>query len=546
MVSIRMRVGLLFSGLGALSVVVGMISVWGMTDTHSRERAAYEQVTLPIEYLEGTYRLQLLTAIMAMNAIASNDSTIRKKSADEADRLRQASNREFDLFRRSMVPDEIVKLASKFIEDRGLAMTAMQDVIRLAREGDVKAAQSVLDTKVRLPGMEEAEDIERLIPLFRDRSARAYEIGISEFKFIRLSIVSILMIGGTLTGYFVWRQMRTLRLGLGDIEGTLGEVSRTLDLSRRAVRRGNDEIGRTATAFNELIDRIETAVRTVSGSSAVVRSAAEEIVSGNLDLSARTEEQAASLQQTAASMMELNEMVKQNASHAKQASTLAIKASTMADAGCLAVQRMVRSIEQIRASSGKISEIIGVIQGIAFQTNILALNAAVEAARAGEQGRGFAVVAGEVRSLAQRSAGAAREISELITSSVGVIQDGADQSAYVSTTIDEVLLAVRHVSDIVGDISIASEDQSNGIEQVKQAIGQIDQVTQQNAGLAAQATLIAQSLDFQAARLTEAVASFRLTNHAEEAIASTTPFWAVGSASERASGAGGVAFLDSD
>ncbi|MEM5373160.1 methyl-accepting chemotaxis protein [Paraburkholderia azotifigens] len=240
--------------------------------------------------------------------------------------------------------------------------------------------------------------------------------------------------------------------------------------------------------------------------------AASEIASGNTDLSARTEEQAASLEETAASMTQLTETVKQNADNARQANSLAMRATDMAEANNDAVQGMLSTIERINDSSTKVSEITAVIEGIAFQTNILALNAAVEAARAGEQGRGFAVVASEVRSLAQRSAAAAREIKELIGSSVAMIQGGAKQAGEVRATIHEVKQAIEQVSDIVGEIAAASEEQSRGIEQVNQAVVQMDEVTQQNVALVEEAAAAAQSLEEQASRLKDSVSVFKLAD----------------------------------
>jgi methyl-accepting chemotaxis protein len=243
-----------------------------------------------------------------------------------------------------------------------------------------------------------------------------------------------------------------------------------------------------------------------------IATASSEIAAGNFDLSSRTEQQASSLEETAASMTQLTETVRQNSDNARQANTLALRASGMADAGNEAVLGMIQTIGQISGSSNKISEITGVIEGIAFQTNILALNAAVEAARAGEEGRGFAVVASEVRSLAQRSATAAKQIKDLIGSSVEIIQNAAKQADDVGATMAQVNLAIKQVSDIVGEIAAASEEQSRGIEQVNLAVNQMDEVTQQNAALVEEAAAAARSLEEQANDLKDAVAVFKLAD----------------------------------
>jgi len=235
-----------------------------------------------------------------------------------------------------------------------------------------------------------------------------------------------------------------------------------------------------------------------------------EISAGNTDLSSRTEQQAASLEETAASMEQLASTVKQNADNARQANQLAASASDVAERGGSAVSEVVSTMQGISASSRKISEIVSVIDGIAFQTNILALNAAVEAARAGEQGKGFAVVAGEVRSLAQRSAQAAKEIKGLIEDSVTKVGAGSQQVERAGATMQEIVASVKRVTDIMGEISAASEEQSSGIDQVNRAVSQMDEVTQQNAALVEEAAAAAGSLQDQAHRLAEAVAVFKI------------------------------------
>jgi methyl-accepting chemotaxis protein len=287
--------------------------------------------------------------------------------------------------------------------------------------------------------------------------------------------------------------------------------------------KSQDEFGQLLEALKKMDHQLSDTVRGIKASTESVTVASREIANGNTDLSARTEEQAASLEETAASMTQLTETVKQNADNARQANALATGATDMADTGNDSVQAMVGTIGQISSSSSKISEITGVIEGIAFQTNILALNAAVEAARAGEQGRGFAVVASEVRSLAQRSATAAKEIKELISSSVTTIQNGAKQAAEVSATMGQVKQAIKQVSDIVGEIAAASEEQGRGIEQVNQAVGQMDEVTQQNAALVEQAAAAAQSLEEQATRLKDAVSVFKVADTGQSAARMAIP-----------------------
>ena len=284
------------------------------------------------------------------------------------------------------------------------------------------------------------------------------------------------------------------------------------DLTRRMTVESNDEIGQLATAFNRFVSSLSELVRQVRASSESIATGSSQIAVGNLDLSQRTEEQASNLQQTAASMEQLTDTVKRNADNAVTASGIVAGAADSAAHGGEVVRDVVRTMEQITDSSRRIAEIVGVVDGIAFQTNILALNAAVEAARAGEQGRGFAVVAGEVRSLAQRSAEAAREIKSLIATSVENVESGATRVADAGRAMDAIVDQVSKAKALVGEISDVSQDQSQGIVQVGSAVAQLDQVTQQNAALVEESASAAESLKYQAARLQELMAAFHVAD----------------------------------
>ncbi|MEB2609098.1 methyl-accepting chemotaxis protein [Burkholderia cenocepacia] len=289
------------------------------------------------------------------------------------------------------------------------------------------------------------------------------------------------------------------------------------DLRRPIVVDRRDEMGQMLEGLARMQRGLVDTVRTVRGGSESIATAARQIAAGNTDLSSRTEEQAAALQETASSMEQLTGTVKQNADNARQASSLAANASDIANKGNTVVGQVVGTMGEINDSSAKIADIIAIIEGIAFQTNILALNAAVEAARAGEEGRGFAVVAGEVRSLAQRSSSAAKEIKALIDASVERIRTGSTLVDEAGRTMSDVIGAVQRVTDIMGEIAAASEEQSSGIDQVARAVAQMDEVTQQNAALVEEAAAAAQSLEEQAARLRETAAVFQLDDEAARA-----------------------------
>lgn len=301
-----------------------------------------------------------------------------------------------------------------------------------------------------------------------------------------------------------------IRRSLKDISEIMLHAGETLDLRVSADDRRKDEVGVMAKAFNQLINRVSSALTSVSAASQSVSSASAQIAAGNEDLSSRTEQQAASLEQTAASMAELSETVRQTTDNTRQASRLSSNATALSDASTASLAGMLSTMGEIRNSSKKITEIVTLIEGIAFQTNILALNAAVEAARAGEHGKGFAVVAGEVRNLSQRSTQAAREIKLLIDTSYNLVESGAVQAEEVENNMAGLKAAFRQVNDLVSEIAAAAEEQNTGITQVHLAINQMDDVTQQNAALVEEASAASASLQDQAQTLSSLVSEFSL------------------------------------
>ena len=307
------------------------------------------------------------------------------------------------------------------------------------------------------------------------------------------------------------RLMNVSDQGLGDVSRMLEALARG-DLTQQMRGSYQGTFARLQDDANLTVDHLQALVTGLQGAARSINSAAREIAAGNVNLSSRTEEQASSLEETASSMEEISGTVRQNADNAQRANTLAKQSCDVVNQGGEAVKRVVVTMADIRESSRTISDIIGVIDSIAFQTNILALNAAVEAARAGEQGRGFAVVANEVRQLAQRSAVAAREIRELIAISVGKVEDGAKLADEAGAVMDEVVTVFSQVAELVTGISSASQEQSQGVEQVSIAIGKMDETTQQNAALVEEAAAAAESLEVQAERLVEAISQFKLPN----------------------------------
>lgn len=432
-----------------------------------------------------------------------------KSATDLLDSVRER----FSAFQKDMLQDDegrqlsmnIVRRYRAYIDD---GVDTMVEALR----GDDYATFYMVNTQYGNP---RSVSFDQAIGAFGDYIDRAQnEI---EARAERTFQLALLAVGGSVVLAMVLMVLGRLLFGRTVVRplvdaGRHFERIASGDLTTRIDQRANNEIGALYQAMRRMQDSLSKTVYTVRQGVDEINVGASEISAGNTDLSGRTEQQAASLEETAASMEELASTVKQNADNARQANKLAANASDVARQGGTVVAEVVGTMNEISSSSRKIADIVGVIDSIAFQTNILALNAAVEAARAGEQGKGFAVVAAEVRSLAQRSAQAAKEIKGLIEDSVSKVGLGSHQVGRAGATMQDIVQSVQRVTDIMSEISAASEEQSTGIDQVNRAVSQMDEVTQQNASLVEEAAAAALSLTDQAQRLAAAVSVFKLGN----------------------------------
>ncbi|MCE1250051.1 MAG: methyl-accepting chemotaxis protein [Comamonadaceae bacterium] len=508
---IGVRLGLAFAAMVLLSLVLGLLSLAKLSEVNddTREIASNWLPSVQVlgEMRASANRLRALEIGMVLSAGAN----AKARLVDEV----QAVGKIFAAQEKTYAPMVTPVEASGYEELKRLRQayfSAQEQLVALVKKGDAGQADAVQllygDSQKSFASM--AEQIGKLSDINRDGASQAFVTSQSAYSSARALVIGVLVLSIAVAIVLGWWMARLITGPVGEAVRATREIAEG-NLAAAIRVQSQDEIGQLLQALLEMRDKLAGVVAGVRRGAEGVATASSEIASGNHDLSARTESQASALEETAASMEQLGSTVRQNADNARQANQLALNASTVAAQGGEVVSQVVDTMRGINEASRKISDIIGVIDGIAFQTNILALNAAVEAARAGEQGRGFAVVAGEVRSLAQRSADAAKEIKGLIGTSVERVDKGSQLVDMAGTTMEEVVGAIRRVTDIMGEISAASSEQANGVAQVGDAVTQMDQATQQNAALVEESAAAAASLNQQAQELVSAVAVFQLS-----------------------------------
>ncbi|ELX10263.1 methyl-accepting chemotaxis protein I [Janthinobacterium sp. HH01] len=463
------------------------------------------------ERLASDWYVLIYSAVARTALIArSSDDTL---STTFADVIADSTKRGGELIvklKELLVSDEEKAVFDASAALRTTYQKAKTDIMNAKKAGSAEEAEKLYKDVFMPAATAYQNKVQALLTLQRkaiDDTAHAIDAANDRSNMLLMVLAALMVTIGSLAAWVISRSITVPLKSAVDIAATVanGDLTTRFDADTTKC-----EIGDLMTALKGMNDALRNVVSQVQSGTTTIATASNEIAAGNMDLSSRTEEQASSLEETASSMEELTSTVKQNAENAKQANQLAQAASDVAERGGTIVGQVVDTMGSINTSARKIVDIIGVIDGIAFQTNILALNAAVEAARAGEQGRGFAVVASEVRNLAQRSAAAAKEIKELICNSVEQVDIGARLVQQAGTTMGDVVASVRRVTDIMGEITSASSEQSLGIDQINIAIGQMDEVTQQNAALVEQSAAAAASMQEQAARLADVASSFRL------------------------------------
>ncbi|WP_332858793.1 methyl-accepting chemotaxis protein [Janthinobacterium svalbardensis] len=520
-VSIGVRLGLGFAVILLFSMVITGISVWRLHDVASATRTMMEEPLAKERYISDWYT-RIDSAVRRTIAIArSSDTSLSGYFAEES-KVSSASSADLQKKIAALLKDPKEQaMFAGLLELREVYVGSRDQVYKLKGESQSEAANEVFEKTFVPAAAKYQKMVYGLLEHQRatiDATARQIDDIASTSRNLLLLLSALALAFGVVCAWL-------LTMGIVRPLRTAVDIARKVadgDLTAQIDASAKDETGQLLQALKDMNTSLLNIVGEVRSGTDSIATSSTQIAAGNQDLSSRTEEQAGSLEETASSMEELTSTVKQNADNARQANQLAASAAQVAVKGGEVVAQVVGTMQSINTSSNKIVDIISVIDGIAFQTNILALNAAVEAARAGEQGRGFAVVASEVRNLAQRSASAAKEIKTLIGASVEQVNAGSMLVAQAGSTMNDIVDSVQRVSDIITEITAASSEQSVGIDEINRAIGQMDAVTQQNAALVEESAAAAESMQHQAHKLAQVVSVFKLNGQqAKERGAST-------------------------
>ncbi|MGK5080261.1 methyl-accepting chemotaxis protein [Janthinobacterium sp. HLX7-2] len=519
-ITIKMRLIATMSVLGLLIAVLGAMSMIGLKAANNSFNEVYSNQLASTQAI-GESQIFLGRARFTMDRVMLHpDAAETKATLERAEQFVESSNKGWKRYldlpqstEEERLSDDMDKKRSDYINNGLLALD------KALREGRLEQADALVMTGLSPLSRALEASAETLLKYQASSAATMYAESQSSYRTQVTLVIIGMVVGGLL---IIISSMLLLRAIFGPLDQALRHFGAISDgnLANDIVVSRHDEMGALLTGLQQMQERLSNTVRGVRDGSGAIATASNEIASGNLDLSSRTEQQASSLEETASSLEELTSTVKQNSDNARQANQLAVSASSVAVKGGALVAQVVDTMASISASSKKIADIIGVIDGIAFQTNILALNAAVEAARAGEQGRGFAVVATEVRNLAHRSASAAKDIKVLIEASVQNVGAGSELVSQTGTTMNEIVSSIGRVTDIMAEISAAGREQELGIGQINQAVAEMDTVTQQNAALVEEAAAASEAMQEQAAALAEMVSIFKLdANHSGPAAA---------------------------
>lgn len=502
-----------FALVGAIMGVVGYVGVSSMgaiydsVDNINNVQLKPLMTLTRVRGLVYQMRSQTITALLTPNA------TDREESLAKVRELNKQVDENKDAFAKTIKAELVQKAYDDF--------TRVYDDYRTYRDntvfkqllgGDHTAALASMKGEGANKFKASIDAINNLVDIKVKIAQGKYEAAVKTYEDSKLTLITVIFIGIALGLFLGWVIARMLASGLSQV-ATVTQSAAQGDLTQRVDITSSDELGAMAKAFNAMLDSLNKIVSEVREGTGSITSAASQISTGVQDLSQRTSEQASALEETSASMEEMTSTVKQNADNAKQANQLGNAARDVAEQGGAVVAKAVLSMDEINKSSKKIADIITVIDEIAFQTNLLALNAAVEAARAGEHGRGFAVVAAEVRNLAQRSASAAKEIKGLINESVQKVSDGSELVNQSGKRLEEIVTSVKRVTDILAEITAASQEQATGIDQVNKAVMQMDETTQQNAALVEESAAAAEGMQQQTAHLQQLVSVFKVNGH---------------------------------